>query len=73
MRQSFDKSVPEWEQRIRVADAKRKGHKHKSKRRSWKENEKAKNVAKNKLMLRQKFTAKVREFWSGLRDSFPTA
>lgn len=71
MHQTFDKSVPEWEQRIRVAESKRKGHKHGTKKRSWKAKEKAKNVTKHKLMLLKRFSAKVRSFWRGETDVHP--
>lgn len=73
MLQTFDKSVPEWEQRSRVADMKRKGHKHGTKRRSWKVKEKLRSVAKHKQMLREKYVSKVREFWRGEREAYPSA
>lgn len=64
MRQTFDKKIPVWQQRLRVMDAKTPGWKHGTKRRSWKAKEKAKRVAEHKKMLRKKFKTKVRAFWA---------
>lgn len=71
MRQSFDKKVPEWQQRLRVMNAKTPGHKHGTKRRSWKVKEKAKKVAAHKKMLADRYKAKVRAFWTRKTDKHP--
>lgn len=68
MRQSFDKKIPVWQQRLRVMNAKTPGHKHGTKRRSWKVKEKAKRVAAHKKIQRDRFKAKVRAFWAAKTD-----
>lgn len=71
MRQSFDKKIPVWQQRLRVMNAKTPGHKHGTKRRSWKVKEEAKKRALHLVAMKRKFKAKVREFWTGERDGYP--
>lgn len=75
MRQSFDKSVPEWQQRLRVMDKKTPGHKHGTKRRSSKAKEKARRkreffLAKQKAS-QKRYNAKAQAYWRGEADEHP--
>lgn len=75
MRQSFDKSIPAWQQRLRVMDKKTPGHKHGTKRRSWKAKEKARRAAefrkaKNRAD-KDRYHKKVLAYWRGERDEHP--
>lgn len=71
MRQSFDKKVPVWQQILRVMEKKTPGHKHGTKRRSWKVKEEAKKRSLHVAAMKRKFKAKVREYWSGKRNGYP--
>lgn len=71
MRQTFDKSVPLVEQRLRVANMKQKGWKHGTKRRSWEAKEAAKSRAEYLLAKRRKMNERVREYWLGERENYP--
>jgi hypothetical protein len=71
MRQTFDSKTPLWEQRIRVALAKKKGWKHGTKRRSWKAKEQQRSGANHLKMLRARFKKKMRAFWTGKTDVHP--
>ena len=71
MLQTFDKGVPLSEQRIRVAEMKSRGWKHKTKRRSWKVKEAAKRRAGHIEIVKRKFKSKVAAYWRGERDNHP--
>ena len=74
MRQTFDKSVPLIEQRMRVAFAKQPGRKHghrKGPTRSHEEKETAKRHAKLVVMKKRRHSALVSAYWNGLLDQYP--
>lgn len=74
MRQDFDRSVPEMEQRLRVANAKQPGRKH-QKRPGARANEARRASAKRAAALAsakfRKFKARVAAYWRGESDTYP--
>ena len=74
MRQTFDKSVPVMEQRIRVANMKQPGRKHnhvKGPTRSHEEKSGAKQWAHQQSIKARKFKDAVSAYWRGEREDYP--
>jgi hypothetical protein len=75
MRQSFDKKIPVWQQRLRVMDKKTPGHKHGTKRRSSKVKEAARRkrlyLAAKQKADKARYTAKVAAYWRGDSEEHP--
>lgn len=75
MRQDFDGNVPEAEQRLRLAWKKTKGRKHQHKP-SSRVNERRKAArmrsANMRSVIAERFKAKVRAYWSGDAEEYPS-
>lgn len=74
MRQTFDRKMPVWQQRLRVMDAKQPGRKH-QKRKGAKAKERDKATAKRRAQLNavfhRKFHEAVRAYYAGNIDCYP--